>query len=50
MTGEALRNVRAPTLLLVGGADPEVLELNRTALARLPERAAVWFTTYLVRR
>jgi putative phosphoribosyl transferase len=27
--------VQAPTLLLVGGADREVLELNRQALARL---------------
>ncbi|MBS3966996.1 MAG: dienelactone hydrolase family protein [Truepera sp.] len=27
--------VRAPTLLLVGAADPVVLELNRTALAKL---------------
>jgi putative phosphoribosyl transferase len=30
-----LAAVRAPTLLLVGGADPVVLELNRTALAKL---------------
>lgn len=29
-----LSRVRAPTLLLVGGADAEVLELNRRALAR----------------
>jgi pimeloyl-ACP methyl ester carboxylesterase len=28
----ALRDVRAPTLLIVGGNDPEVLELNRMAL------------------
>ena len=27
--------MRTPTLLIVGGADPEVLELNRAALARL---------------
>jgi pimeloyl-ACP methyl ester carboxylesterase len=27
--------VRAPTLLIVGGADPQVLELNRRALALL---------------
>lgn len=30
-----LTKVRAPTLLLVGGADPEVLELNRKAYERL---------------
>jgi putative phosphoribosyl transferase len=28
----ALRDVRAPTLLIVGGNDPQVLELNRMAL------------------
>ena len=32
---EALTNVVAPTLLLVGSRDEEVLELNRLALARL---------------
>jgi dienelactone hydrolase len=32
----ALGRVRAPTLLIVGGEDHEVLELNRQALARLP--------------
>lgn len=31
----ALRRVRAPTLLIVGGRDPAVLELNRAALAEL---------------
>jgi putative phosphoribosyl transferase len=31
----ALDGVRAPTLLIVGGADPEVLALNREAFARL---------------
>ncbi len=31
-----LVRVAAPTLLLVGGHDPEVLELNRDALQRLP--------------
>jgi dienelactone hydrolase len=35
LAGEALPRVRAPTLLIVGGADPLVLELNREALARL---------------
>jgi dienelactone hydrolase len=31
----ALPQVRAPTLLIVGGADPHVLDLNRQALARM---------------
>ncbi|HYM32750.1 MAG TPA: dienelactone hydrolase family protein [Candidatus Cybelea sp.] len=35
LAGAALRKVRAPTLLIVGGDDPEVLELNRTARAEL---------------
>ena len=35
LAGEALARVRAPTLLLVGGADQEVLDLNRAAAARL---------------
>jgi putative phosphoribosyl transferase len=33
----ALPAVRAPTLLIVGGADPEVLELNRQAMARMTQ-------------
>jgi putative phosphoribosyl transferase len=32
---EALTRVRAPTLLVVGGADRQVLALNRQAAARL---------------
>jgi putative phosphoribosyl transferase len=36
---EALARVRAPTLLIVGGADPEVLQLNRAAQAILGGRA-----------
>jgi len=32
LAGEHLAKVRAPTLLIVGGDDPEVLELNREAL------------------
>lgn len=32
---EALPRVRAPSLLIVGGRDAQVLELNRRALARL---------------
>jgi putative phosphoribosyl transferase len=35
LAGEALARVRAPTLLLVGGNDETVLELNREALAQL---------------
>ena len=35
LAGDALARVRAPTLLLVGGDDREVLELNRAAAARL---------------
>lgn len=35
LAGDRLDDVRAPTLLIVGGADPTVLELNRRARARL---------------
>jgi putative phosphoribosyl transferase len=35
MAGDALGRVSAPTLLIVGGADTHVLELNRAAAARL---------------
>jgi putative phosphoribosyl transferase len=35
LAGPFLDAVRAPTLLLVGGRDPEVLDLNRQAQARL---------------
>lgn len=35
LAGPALARVRAPTLLIVGGDDPQVLSLNRAALARL---------------
>ena len=35
LAGRALRRVQAPTLLIVGGADPHVLELNRRALPLL---------------
>lgn len=37
LAGEALPSVQAPTLLLVGGEDHVVLELNRQALEALPE-------------
>lgn len=36
LAAAALEEVRAPTLLIVGGRDPEVLTLNEKALARLP--------------
>jgi alpha-beta hydrolase superfamily lysophospholipase len=35
LAGDALSGVRAPTLLIVGGNDPEVLRLNRAAYARM---------------
>jgi len=35
LAGASLPRVRAPTLLIVGGADAPVLELNREALAQL---------------
>jgi dienelactone hydrolase len=35
LAGSALPRVKAPTLLLVGSEDPQVLELNRKALAQL---------------
>ena len=36
LAGAALQQVRAPTLLIVGGADVPVIGLNEQALARLP--------------
>lgn len=43
LAGERLWSVTAPTLLIVGGADKTVLEMNRKAQARLggPSRLAV---------
>ena len=35
LAAEALRLVEAPTLMIVGGDDPEVLDLNRRAKAEL---------------
>lgn len=35
LAGDALENVIAPTLLIVGGYDPEVLALNHSAYRRL---------------
>lgn len=39
----ALAGVRAPTLLIVGGRDTAVIEMNKEALARLrsPKRLAI---------
>jgi pimeloyl-ACP methyl ester carboxylesterase len=39
LAGEALRRVTAPTLLIVGGNDIEVLRLNELALAALAGEA-----------
>lgn len=41
LAGDALAQVRAPTLLVVGGADPVVLALNQQALTRLSSPAAL---------
>ncbi|MGI5472072.1 dienelactone hydrolase family protein [Streptomyces sp. CA-132043] len=41
LAGDALSRVRAPVLLIVGGRDTEVLELNRQAADRLPVRCAL---------
>jgi putative phosphoribosyl transferase len=38
LAGSALRRVRAPTLLLVGENDPEVIRLNRLAAAQIPAK------------
>lgn len=35
LAGDALPLVRAPTLLIVGGDDPQVLDMNRDAAARM---------------
>jgi dienelactone hydrolase len=36
LAGEALRHVRAPTLLIVGGEDRVVIRMNQEALALIP--------------
>lgn len=41
LAGDALERVRAPTLLIVGGADTEVLALNQAALERLNRGSAL---------
>jgi putative phosphoribosyl transferase len=39
LAGQYLRSVRQPTLLIVGEHDPQVIELNRQAMRRLPSEA-----------
>jgi putative phosphoribosyl transferase len=39
LAGTSLGRVRAPTLLIVGGADTAVLDLNRDALTQLPPQS-----------
>jgi putative phosphoribosyl transferase len=41
LAGAALGRVLAPTLLIVGALDPQVLELNRAALGRLGSEASL---------
>lgn len=41
LAGDALEQVRAPTLLIVGGADFAVIDLNQHAMARLRGAAAL---------
>jgi putative phosphoribosyl transferase len=41
LAGESLAKVRAPTLLIVGGRDDLVLELNRRARAMMPGESKV---------
>src|ERR1019366_4228655 len=46
LAGPALADVRAPTLLIVGGNDPEVLALNRSALEQLSCEARLEIVPY----
>jgi putative phosphoribosyl transferase len=41
LAGAALAKVRCPTLLIVGGADYQVIELNQQALTKLPATSAL---------
>ncbi|MFC4531209.1 dienelactone hydrolase family protein [Sphaerisporangium dianthi] len=41
LAGDLLREVRQPTLLIVGEDDPLVVELNRRAMERMPGRTEV---------
>ena len=40
LAGPALKGVFAPTLFIVGGDDPVVLDLNEAAIAQLPRQTA----------
>jgi len=42
LAGDALERVRCPTLLIVGGNDPEVLELNHRAVQRIAANAKIY--------
>ena len=46
LAGDFLDSVRAPTLLIVGGADVGVIELNEQALARLGAGSALEIVPY----
>jgi putative phosphoribosyl transferase len=41
LAGDALRDVRSPTMFIVGGADRDVLDLNRQAMAAMPARTTL---------
>ena len=41
LAADSLKLVRAPTLLIVGGEDPVVLDLNKSALRQLPRGSAL---------
>lgn len=41
LAADSLKLVRAPTLLIVGGDDPVVLDLNKSALRQLPRGSAL---------
>jgi hypothetical protein len=41
LAGQYLLSVRQPTLLIVGEHDPQVIELNRQAMRRLPREACL---------
>jgi dienelactone hydrolase len=41
LAGDVLSSVRQPTLLIVGGLDTTVVELNRTAMAKLGGKASL---------
>jgi putative phosphoribosyl transferase len=41
LAGASLARVRCPTLLIVGGADSQVMELNQQALTQLPATSSL---------